>query len=670
MEGWRKGFLLSKQNPSKTPSFFKSVAVIAKNFILKQSQKITSPNWVRDDKSQFGFGILSKISILLIFFFLFSCQRGEVSTYKKYLNHNDTVRYVGKQQCRACHAEIYDSYMQTGMGKSVHFATKEHSALADSKMPLIHDSIKNLSYQPFWKNDSLYLKEFRLKGKDTIHQLIKKVNYKIGSGQHTNSHLFEINGYLHQMPYTYYTQEEIADLPPGFEDGNNTRFSREIGLECMSCHNAYPNHLEGSLNKYESIPQGIDCERCHGPGEVHVKQKLAGNIIDTSKYIDYSIVNPGKLPLDLQFDVCQRCHLQGTAILAEGKSFTSFKPGMKLSDVMDTYLPKYEHDNSFIMASHVDRLKQSACFKASEMTCVSCHNPHKSVTTLKVNYFDAKCMQCHDVCEDEKTQNCTSCHMPKSTSTDIMHVAITDHKIGVHTGIKTKKGAFKGLVAINNTRPTNLSKAKAYLKHYESFEANPIYLDSAFSFLQKSTGNFTSYIQYYYLKNDTKGLVNFVMSNNADSSKYSKSDLAMSYSRMGEVFSSQNLNVDAEYFFKKSVELMPFVIDYKIKYGTFLLKINKKTVAFPIFIEALKLNPTIKEVHLNLGYINILTGEYELADRRLKQAIALDPDYILAYENLVLSSQMQNKTSELKYYLQKILEIAPNHKAKIILENL
>ena len=288
---------------------------------------------------------------------LFACQRGEVSNYTQYLNHNDTVKYVGKQECRVCHAEIYDSYMQTGMGQSFHFATKEHSALTTSEMPLIHDSIKNLSYQPFWKNDSLYLKEFRIKGRDTTHLLIKKVNYKIGSGQHTNSHLFEINGYVHQRPYTYYTQSAIADLPPGFEKGNNTRFSREIGLECMSCHNAYPNHVEGSLNKYNSIPSGIDCERCHGPGEVHVKQKLAGHIIDTSKYIDYTIVNPAKLPLDLQFDVCQRCHLQGTAVLAEGKTFTDFKPGMPLTEVMDIYLPKYKDSESFIMASHVEDRK-------------------------------------------------------------------------------------------------------------------------------------------------------------------------------------------------------------------------------------------------------------------------------------------------------------------------
>ena len=613
---------------------------------------------------------MKKLVIALFSLLFFACQRGEVSSYVEYLNHNDTVKYVGKEQCRMCHAEIYDSYMQTGMGKSFHFATKEHSALAASEMPHIHDSIKNLTYKPFWKNDSLYLKEFRLKGKDTTHILIKKVNYKIGSGQHTNSHLFEINGYVHQMPYTYYTQDKIADLPPGFEYGNNTRFSREIGLECMSCHNAYPEHTEGSLNKYNRVPSGIDCERCHGPGEVHIKQKLAGNIIDTSKYIDYTIVNPAKLPLDLQFDVCQRCHLQGTSILSEGKSFTSFKPGLQLSDVMDIYLPKYENEKSFIMASHVERLKQSACFKTTEMTCISCHNPHKSVKTLSATYFDNKCMQCHEVCKEEETKNCTSCHMPKSTSTDIMHVSITDHKIGVHKENNKEKGAFKGLVAINNEHPTYLSKAKAYLKHYESFEANPIYLDSAFYFLQKTVPYFTAYVQYFYLKQDDKGLINFVINNEVDHTKYSNRVLAMAYSRMGEIFAKNNMNSSAKKYFEQAVLLMPFVIDYRIKQGAFLLKQKQLSSSKTVFSDALMLNPTIKEIHLNLGYIFLLEHNFEKADLYLKQALALAPDYILAYENLVLLAQMQNKIEEAKVYLNKILEIAPSHKAKEILQKL
>jgi hypothetical protein len=452
-------------------------------------------------------------AFLLIFY---SCDPGEVNSYERYLNHNDTVKYVGKNQCKLCHMEIYNSFVETGMGSSISSSIRSNSNMSDTPN-LIYDSIKDLFYKPYWLNDSLWIKEFRLLNNDTVHTLNKKVNYIIGSGHHTNSHLFEVNGYVHQMPYTYYTQDSISDLPPGFENGNNSRFTREINMECMTCHNAYPEHVSGSNNKYNHIPEGIDCERCHGPGEVHVKQKLLGEIIDTSKYIDFSIVNPSKLPLDLQFDICQRCHLQGTAILHQGKSFTDFKPGEHLEEIMDVYLPRFENDNSFIMASHVDRLKQSACFNNSEMTCVSCHNPHKSVQLVEKNYFDKKCMDCHNVCSDEENiSDCFVCHMPKTSSIDIPHVSISDHKISIPKVISklNSEKKFIGLVSINNNNPSNISKAMAYLKRYESFEKNSIYLDSAYFYLDQSpvTLSFPSYIQFYYLKEDYYSLINFYLS--------------------------------------------------------------------------------------------------------------------------------------------------------------
>jgi hypothetical protein len=78
----------------------------------------------------------------------------------------------------------------------------------------------------------------------------------------------------------------MFDFPPGFEGGHNTRYSRKVGLECMSCHNGFPDFVLGSENKYREIKTGIDCERCHGPGEIHAKLKQEGVVIDTSKYID------------------------------------------------------------------------------------------------------------------------------------------------------------------------------------------------------------------------------------------------------------------------------------------------------------------------------------------------------------------------------------------------
>ena len=100
------------------------------------------------------------ISIYCCFvFFVSSCQKGKISEYSEYLNHNDTVKYVGKEQCRLCHAEIYDSYVQTGMGRSFNHAIKQHSALYHSNMDVIKDTLNNLFYKPFWKNDSLYILE-------------------------------------------------------------------------------------------------------------------------------------------------------------------------------------------------------------------------------------------------------------------------------------------------------------------------------------------------------------------------------------------------------------------------------------------------------------------------------------------------------------------------------
>jgi tetratricopeptide (TPR) repeat protein len=439
--------------------------------------------------------------VLITGIIVFSCQtpKGKTTTEITktdtllYLNHSDSAKYVGINTCKLCHQEIYKTFIKTGMGKSFDVASKAKSS-ADYHTSIIHDKIGDFYYKAFWKNDSLQFLEYRLNGKDTIYKRQETVNYIIGSGQHTNSHIQSVNGYLNQMPMTFYTQKKTWDLPPGFENGHNTRFMRKIGLECMSCHNNYPEFVLGSENKFTAVPEGINCERCHGPGSIHVAQRQTESKIDTSKYIDYSIVNPAKLSIDAQFDICQRCHLQGNTILKEGKSFYDFKPGMKLSDYMTVFLPKYKHaDDEFIMASHADRLKQSACFiKSMEcatspvlrtppskgeklkpykdaMTCVTCHNPHISVRETNPNVFNDACNNCHYK-ETEKTEgtkgiketgeiegigktseradsrigksklicskagvtiksNCVSCHMPKSGSIDIPHVTVHDHYI-------------------------------------------------------------------------------------------------------------------------------------------------------------------------------------------------------------------------------------------------
>ena len=584
---------------------------------------------------------------LLIFPLFFSCNNVSVSKVNHsenniYLNHNDSVSYVGKETCKQCHFDIYNSYMETGMGKSFAVATKSKSVLDKNNNPLIYDEVKNLYYQAIWKSDSLYILEFRLTNKDTTHKLLQKIDFVIGSGQHTNSHIFSINGYLHQAPYTFYTQEEKGDLPPGYEDGQNSRFSREIGLECMSCHNAYSNHESESLNKFSSVPNGIDCERCHGPGEVHVKEKMSGNIIDTSKYIDYTIVNPSKLKKELQFDICRRCHLQGTSVLKNKKNWNDFIPGTILSETMETYLPRYENDETFIMASHVDRLQQSECYTKGNITCVSCHNPHKSVTTLADNYFNNKCMDCHNVCEETiDNTDCISCHMPKSSSSDIPHVSITDHKIAVASkSIEgEEKGAFLGLVCINNDKPTNLSKAKAYLKHFESFDANSILLDSAKMFLDKcdKEESYPFYIQYYYLQKDYKKLINYSKSKDLDKfhNLFTNNILSVTFSRIADSYSHFNFNEKSYSYYLKSLDYSELNLDYQLKTAVLELKMSKFKTAKNRLSNIIKLNPNFEKAYFNLGsiYLNV-DKDYQKARQFFEKSISLNPDYKMAIENL------------------------------------
>ena len=141
---------------------------------------------------------------------------------------------------------------------------------------------------------------------------------------------------------------------------------------------------------------------------------------------------------------------------------------------MDVYVPRYTNsENEFIMASHVDRMKLSECYIKSDekMSCISCHNPHVSVHNSPPNFFNNKCSECHNNfdCNSghssfENKNDCISCHMPKSKTTDIPHVKITDHKISIpnivlNSDLDSIK-EFITLQCVNNKTPQNLARFK------------------------------------------------------------------------------------------------------------------------------------------------------------------------------------------------------------------
>ena len=583
----------------------------------------------------------------------------------RFRNIQGQTAYVGKEVCRNCHAEIYDTYMETGMGRSWGLAPEHSRAPWQGPPALVQDTVLKMTYQAFRQNGALFIREFRLdEGGDTVHQRLERVDMVVGSGQHTNSHLRWRNGLLCQLPMTYYTQEGRWDLPPGYENGNNARFSRPIEAECIQCHNAHPVAGKEAFNHYLRVPEGIDCERCHGPGALHVAEKSRGQIIDTSAGPDYSIVNPRRLSPGLQNDLCRRCHLQGNAVLKPGKTFADFKPGMVLSDVLSVFLPRHQnHEDFFIMASHPDRLAQSACLTKEPLAlrCISCHNPHRSVLKTDAAVYDRTCHGCHG--EGPKNASslpssaapeaacsaplkarmvqgnrCVACHMPKSGSSDIPHVRITDHKIQVPSqngnGSFQKwpeRGALLGLASLNESRPDPMTLAKAWLQYVERFDGEKQGLDSARLLLERTPTSsrkslwVENYVHWMYLSGQAAAWVALSQSH-VNLLKPERCDAWTAY-RLGEILTMRNDPVSASVYLKRAVDLVPGSSDFVLKLALNEYRLSRREGAMQRLQRLTDRDPDYVPAYANLGFMYLESGQPQKADQCYNKAVRLDPDH-------------------------------------------
>ena len=648
-----------------------------------------------------------------------------LDTARHYLNINDTVKYVGASTCMLCHQEIHSSFMHTGMGKSFDIASKTKSSAKFGPHEVVYDSAKNFYYHPFWKKDSLYVLEFRLKYtpyelrnielsfNDTIYKREQQINYIIGSGQHTNSHIYRVNGYLYQAPITFYTQEGKWDLAPGFSDGFNSRFSREVGLECMNCHNSFPQFVQGSTNKFSGVPNGIACERCHGAGSLHVQAVQLGHKVDTTKEIDYTIVNPAKLSLDLQVDVCQRCHLQGNAVLKPGKSFYDFRPGMKLSDVEDVFMPKYEGmEDEYIMASHIARLKMSKCYLQSlsngekskslkpykeGLTCLTCHNPHEDVRSAKDSSFNTKCQSCHsekknNFCKEiinrrvylrtaETTEklntNCIECHMPKGNTIDIPHVVTTDHYIRIPNKNvdKRKIKKFITLYDVNNPNPSQATIGRAFIQQFASFESDrPLLLDSAKHYFSDASPvdikkNFSPLIDISFYKLDYQKLLYYVgvetprylLDSILKHQDYSNSDAWTSY-RIGEAYFQMKDFSNAYSFYKRATELAPYILDFQNKLGVSAGLLGRNDESEKIYKYILSQNPEYVSAYTNKGFLELQKGHSQQAKEDYDKALSYDPDDRQALMNTAGWYIFQKQYYKARDYLEIVIKKYPDDK--------
>jgi Doubled CXXCH motif (Paired_CXXCH_1)/Cytochrome c554 and c-prime len=362
-----------------------------------------------------------------------------------YLNTSSAASYVGSDQCVRCHQDQSDSFAESRHHRSMSLP----KALDLPNAEITHQP-SGYAYETSTHDNQLVHSESIVRGSTTVPTRETMVKWIMGSGRFGHSFLLEADGFLMQSPLTWYSTRDCWDMSPGYDHANQMSFRRAVSARCLFCH-AGVFDVEDDNEYHVTVTEpAIGCERCHGPGSMHVAWHDgttpdlfadAGSPLPDDVHGDFSIVNPARLDRQLRESVCQQCHLQGdVSVIVRGQEFDSWRPGLPLSSFRQEYRMSSSGDMTIV--GHVEQMQHSLCYTQSEtLSCTTCHDPHINLTgaALDDKYRNA-CLTCHQ--EQQCTEDgalrhdagnrCVQCHMP-SASTEIPHVAFTHHRIGIHT---------------------------------------------------------------------------------------------------------------------------------------------------------------------------------------------------------------------------------------------
>ncbi|MGH9395553.1 MAG: tetratricopeptide repeat protein [Terriglobia bacterium] len=377
-----------------------------------------------------------------------------------YLNMRTGVHYVGSEVCARCHADIYDEYIQTAMGRSMTLPgdAAQVNLLAT---PVIVQSRKlHRDYEEFRRAGDLYQSEFELDANgNEIFRDTQRIAYVIGAGQNGIGYIVQKENYLFEAPVTYYARSHLWGLSPGYEFADYG-FLRPVPEACLVCHSGRARPVSGRPGLYKNPPfeqLAIGCENCHGPGQLHVAERLKGAPLRGT--VDRSIVNPAHLPSWLADNVCMMCHQAGdTRILQPGRSYGDFRPGTPLDKTVAIFAVPFTPASPphSPLLQHYELMILSRCYRSSseKMSCITCHDPHLQPSAAQAPaYYRKKCLICHTEhsctlalakrLQKSLPDNCIGCHMPQQNLQRIAHSALTNHRIIAYLGEPFPRAAFQ-----------------------------------------------------------------------------------------------------------------------------------------------------------------------------------------------------------------------------------
>ena len=581
------------------------------------------------------FGLMTLLGAAYVLFSHFSNSHPTIQTAKTLRNAESDAGYVPSEACAECHQEIMETYRRTGMGRS--FARiGEAAALEDFDRKNTYYHKPSDRYYTMYRKDGKFFQrrhQIGFNGKET-NVMVQEIQFVLGSGNHSRSYLHQRpDGRLVELPVGWYAEKGgVWAMNPGYDRPDQEDFRRQITYQCMFCHNGYPQIEEGADAAGTapvfrgSLPSGIDCQRCHGPGRAHIQAMQNG------KSPEGTIVNPARLSRDRQLELCMQCHLETTsfrlpsAITRYNRGIFSYRPGEPLADYVLHFdrAPQPGADDKFEIAHAAYRLRKSACFQQSNssMGCTTCHNPHDIPRGGEAaKHYTAVCLRCHAgviqklvaASRHTASQDCTGCHMPKRRTDDVVHVAMTDHYI------QRRKPARDLLAPIAETIETDESAYRGAVELYYPSKLQ----DGAQQEL---------YLAVAQVRQGAN-LINGTSRLEAAIEKYHPAE-AEFYFELAEAYRKSGKPEQASAMFEQTLRRKPNFLPAMRGLGTTLAKSGRLQQASQTLLKALQAMPEDASLLNDLGLVYIGLGKTQESVDVLRKASGIDPDYPDTYNNL------------------------------------
>ncbi|MEO8841094.1 MAG: tetratricopeptide repeat protein [Kofleriaceae bacterium] len=340
----------------------------------------------------------------------------------------DLSGFAGSAACQPCHAAIFASYQRhsmarTGMRPIGSVDQAWIGKIFDAATPVVHER-SHFSYTPVRRGTKYFVTETLLaKSGGAVAAWDEPITHVFSAGSYGLAFYSERGGRLIHLPIDYYAKAARWDLDP-MAFGGNPRIGVQLDTYCISCHSDEP-----AQRFRDPLPNGIGCERCHGPSKLHVTSLRAEDTVGPKQH----------LTARRQLEVCAQCHQSTFPVLRDGRDHFDFRPGEPLDAMRVNFLANPAEQDRVKLLDHAERLVRSACWLGArdKLTCTTCHDPHTSSLEKDATWWDGKCMQCHQraACTDTKAHrdaagdHCASCHMRSGPTSNVPLVNVTDHWI-------------------------------------------------------------------------------------------------------------------------------------------------------------------------------------------------------------------------------------------------